>query len=134
MVSYTSSLPEINKNITIRSYFNKFSNTSSSNKLNYTWRLVFLVRKTTNQELQIQITKFKYSLQKKYLSKTQLTEILLTQKVTRYLFSDFVLKSNMIWKFFNYTLNVLAHKTYSEKINKYINKMNIKLLVKTRNS
>lgn len=134
MVSYTSSLPEINKNITIRNYFNKFSNTSSSNKLNYTWRLVFLVRKTTNQELQIQITKFKYSLQKKYLSKTQLTEILLPQKVTRYLFSDFVLKSNMIWKFFNYTLNVLAHKTYSEKINKYINKMNIKLLVKTRNS
>lgn len=118
MVSYTSSLPEINKNITIRNYFNKFSNTSSSNKLNYTWRLVFLVRKTTNQELQIQITKFKYSLQKKYLSKTQLTEILLPQKVTRYLFSDFVLKSNMIWKFFNYTLNVLAHKTYSDKINK----------------
>ena len=36
----------------------------------------------------------------------------------------------MIWKFFNYTLNVLAHKICNEKINK----MHMKLFVKTRNS
>ena len=62
MVSYTSSLPEINKNITTRNYFNKFSNATKSQfkqiKLHLTFSVSCLEDNqlgVTNSDNQIQI-------------------------------------------------------------------------------
>ena len=62
MVSYTSSLPEINKNKTIRNYFNNFSNATKSQFKQIKLHLTFGVScqednqlGVTNSDNQIQI-------------------------------------------------------------------------------
>ena len=62
MVSYTSSLPEVNKNITIRNYFKKFSNATKSKLKQIKLHLAFSVSchednqlGVTNSDNQIQI-------------------------------------------------------------------------------